>query len=159
MKIRYGRGNVRSGKFFSREMSSRGSVLWGSVRSENCPFGQMSVGEVSVRDLPSGKCPVGKVSYNRNLVFVWYMQYVLHNFYTLSYTNFIYIFSKFYPIRSFDCRWTKNLIVLLYKRNICSFTWKLNFVLFLSHFLVSISTIFLNVEATPMNKRWLKFQN
>ena len=59
MKIRYGRGNVRSGKCLSGEMSSRGSVLRGSVRSGNCPFGEMSVGEVSVGELSSGKCPPG----------------------------------------------------------------------------------------------------
>ena len=54
-----GRGNVRSGKCLSGEMSSRGSV-----RSGKCPFGEMFVGEVSVGDLFSGKCPVGKLSYN-----------------------------------------------------------------------------------------------
>ena len=74
LKIRYGRGNVRSGKCLSGEMSSRGSVRRGSVWSGNCPFGEMSVrevsvGEVSVGDLSSGKrqsgkCPVGKLSYN-----------------------------------------------------------------------------------------------
>ena len=43
--------------------------------------------------------------------------------YLTQYTNFIYInsilfISKFYPVRSFDCRWNNNLIILLYKRNI-----------------------------------------
>ena len=57
------------GNAFVGEMFSRGSVLWGSVRSGNCPFremfvGKVSVGEVSVGDLYSGKCPVGKLSYN-----------------------------------------------------------------------------------------------
>ena len=28
----------------------------------------------------------------------------LRNSYALSYTNFIHILSKFYPVRSFDCR-------------------------------------------------------
>ena len=55
------------------EMSSRGSILWGSVGSGNCPFGEMFVGEVSVGDLSSGKCqsgkcPVGKLSYNRPII-------------------------------------------------------------------------------------------
>ena len=98
--------------------------------------------------------------------YLWYIQYVLCNFYTLSYTSFIWILSKFCPVRSFDCRWNNNLIILLYKRNICFYTWKLNFVLFLSHFLVNISTTkvlklfkccFLNVEATLMDICWLKF--
>ena len=52
-----------------------------------------------------------------------------------------------------------------YIKEICFYTWKLNFILFLSHFLVNISiTIdkvfkccFLNVEATPMNIRRLNF--
>ena len=67
-----GRGNVRSGKCLSGEMSSRGSVLRGIARSRNCPFGEMSitgvsVGEVSVEELCSGKCqsgncPVGELS-------------------------------------------------------------------------------------------------
>ena len=60
MKIRYGRGNVCSGKCLSGEMSSRESVLQESVRSRNCPFGEMSSGKCQ-----SGKCPVGKLSYNR----------------------------------------------------------------------------------------------
>ena len=38
------------GKCLSGEMSSRGSVLRGSVRSGNCPFGEMSVGEVFGRE-------------------------------------------------------------------------------------------------------------
>ena len=45
------------------------------------------------------------------------------------------------------------------------YIWKFNFVLFLNHFLVNISTAidklfqccFLNVEVTPMNIRWLNF--
>ena len=70
LKIRYGRGNVRSGKCLSGKMSSRGSVLRGSVRSRNCLFGEMSVGEVPVGELSSGKCqtgkcPVGKLCYNQ----------------------------------------------------------------------------------------------
>ena len=56
--------NVHSGKCLSGEMSSRGSVFRGSVRSENCTFGEMSigevsVGEVSVGELYSGKCQSG----------------------------------------------------------------------------------------------------
>ena len=75
-----------------------------------------------------------------NLVFVIYIQYVLHNSYTLSYTNFIYILSNCYPVRSFDRRWNYNLIMVLYEKNICFYTWKLNFGLVLSHFLENIST-------------------
>ena len=92
LKIRYGRGNVRSGKCLSREMSSGRNVLRGSVRSGNCPFGEMSVGEVSVGemsvgDLSSGKCqsgkrPVGKLSYNRSEVFC--KKGVLSNFVKFS---------------------------------------------------------------------------
>ena len=48
LKIRYGRGNVRSRKCLSGEMSSWGSVWWW-----NCPFGEMSIGEVSVWELSS----------------------------------------------------------------------------------------------------------
>ena len=67
-EILYGRGNVRSGKFLSGEIFSRGS-LRGSVQSGNCPLGEVSVGEVSVGDLSLGKCQsgnclVGKLSYN-----------------------------------------------------------------------------------------------
>ena len=83
-----------------------------------------------------------------NLVFVIYTicfaQFLHIN--TLTYTNYIqifklfYILSKFYPVQTFDCRWNNNLIRLLCKRNICFYNWKLNFVLFLGHFLVNIST-------------------
>ena len=57
-----GPGNVRSGKCLSGVMSSRGSVLRGIVRSENCPFGEMSIGEVSVGEVSIGNCPRGSVS-------------------------------------------------------------------------------------------------
>ena len=60
-------------------MSTRGSVLRESVRSGNCPFGEISagkvsVGEVSVGDLSSGKfqlgkCPVGNILYVLNKSF------------------------------------------------------------------------------------------
>ena len=52
-----------------------------------------------------------------NLVFVIYIQYVLYNSYTLSYTNFIYILSNCYPVRSFDRRSNYNLIMVLYEKN------------------------------------------
>ena len=74
-----------------------------------------------------------------NLVFVIYIQYVLHNSYTLSCINFIYVLSNFFPVWSFNCRWNNNLIMLLYERNICFILE--NFVLFLSHFLVNTSTV------------------
>ena len=49
MKIRYGWGNVRSGKYLSGEMSGRGSLRRGSVQSENCPVGEVSpLGNVSL---------------------------------------------------------------------------------------------------------------
>ena len=43
----FGRGNIRSGKCLSGELSS-----WGSVRSENCPSGKCQL----------GNCPRGRVS-------------------------------------------------------------------------------------------------
>ena len=66
---------IRSGKCLSGEMSARGSLRRVNVQSGNCPVGDMfvevSVGEMSVRDLSSGKCqsgdcPVGKLSYNQS---------------------------------------------------------------------------------------------
>ena len=72
----------------------------------------------------------------------------------MSYTNFIYILSEFYPVRSFDCRWKNNLVMLLHKRNICFYTWKLKFVLFLSHFLVNISTAIDKAVSILLSQCW-----
>ena len=49
LKIRYGRGNVRSGKCLSGEMS----------------VAEASVGELSSGKCQTGKCPVGKLCYNQ----------------------------------------------------------------------------------------------
>ena len=57
LKISYGRGNLRSKKCLSGEMSSRGSV-W----SGNCPFREMSVGEVLIRDFFFGEVSVRELS-------------------------------------------------------------------------------------------------
>ena len=62
LRISYGRGNLRLEKCLSGEMSSPGCVLRGSVRSENCPFGEMSVGEVSTRDFFFGEVSVRELS-------------------------------------------------------------------------------------------------
>ena len=57
-----GRGNVHSGKCLIGDMSSRGSVLRGIVRSGNCPFREMSIREVSV-----GEVSVGELSSRGNV--------------------------------------------------------------------------------------------
>ena len=59
-----GWGNAQSGKCLSGEMSGRGSLHRLTVRLGNCPFrkisiGEMSVGEVPVCNLSSGKCHSG----------------------------------------------------------------------------------------------------
>ena len=51
-------------------MSVRANVIrrtlhWRNIRSDNCPFGELSfgelsVGELSVKEMPSGNCPLGK---------------------------------------------------------------------------------------------------
>ena len=51
-----------------------------------------------------------------NLVYVIY-PYALRNFYTIFYSKFFYILSKFYTLRLFDYSWKNNLIMFLYKRN------------------------------------------
>ena len=37
-------------------------------------------------------------------MFLWYIQYVLRNSYKSSYTDFIFILSKFYPVRSLQIK-------------------------------------------------------
>ena len=73
MKIRYGRGNVRSGKCLSGEMSGRGSLRRGIVRSGECPSGKGPSGKCQSGKCPSGKCqsgncPVGKLSYKNQFL-------------------------------------------------------------------------------------------
>ena len=59
-----GRENVWSRKCLNGEMSSRGSLSWGSVQSRKCLFREISVREVPIRevsvgDLSSTKCHSG----------------------------------------------------------------------------------------------------
>ena len=55
--------------------------------------------------------------------YLWCIQYVLPNSYTIIYTKFIYISCKFYSVRSFEYSWNDN-----------------DYILHLSHSLVNIST-------------------
>ena len=78
------RGNVRSGKCLSGEISSRGSV-----RLENCPFGEMSIGEVSVGEVSvgelspgkcqSGNCPVGELSAYHIFLQATFFSFTIYN--------------------------------------------------------------------------------
>ena len=75
--------------------------------------------------------------------YIWACRYALHwnlifaicliQYFT---QNLIYLY-KFYPVRSFHYSWNNNLVLFLYKRNNMIYTWKLNFVLLLSHFIVN----------------------
>ena len=63
-----------------------------------------------------------------------YIKHVLRNSYAI-----LYILCKFYPVRSND------------------YTWKLNFVLLFSHFLVNIITITVNIDkvvSMRLSQRW-----
>ena len=78
MKIRYGRGNVRSGKCLSGKClvgeASVGEVSsWGIVRSGECPSGKCPSGKCQSGKCPlgkcqSGNCPVGKLSYKNQFL-------------------------------------------------------------------------------------------
>ena len=89
---------------------------------------------------------------------IWYflcIQDVLRNSYAIVYTKFIYILSKFYPVRSFGYCWNNNLFMFLCRRNICFIPE--NFVLLLSHFLVNISTANVDkVVSMLFSQRWSK---
>ena len=100
---------------------------------------------------------------------IYYLWYIYHMFcailINLFYTKLICILSKFYPVRSFDYRWNNNLTMFLYKRNTCFILENLILFCFWATFLwTSVQELtklfqccFLNVEATPMNIRWLNF--
>ena len=63
---------------------------------------------------------------------LWYIQHVLYNSYTLFYRKFICILSNL--IIDETIIWLCS-----YLKKDMFYSWKLNFVLFLSHFLVNIS--------------------
>ena len=72
--------------------------------------------------------------------YIWACRYALHwnlifvIFLIQYFTQNLICLYKFYPVRSFHYSWNNHLVMFLYKWKFLIYTWKLDFVLLLSHF-------------------------